>query len=116
MRSEQGIFVRQKQEPAGDNAGAQDDEQGGKYSPDATGIKGGEPKSVPLQTTENNRCDQIARDHEEDVDTDKATSKNRRKRVKNDDRQNGNRAQSVDVRTIVICLRHLWRNGRLPNN
>lgn len=55
------------------------------YPSDSAGIEGGEAQTVVLQMIEDDRRDQKPRYNEEDIDTDKATSKGVGEPVKNHD-------------------------------
>ena len=50
------------------------------------------------------RSDQIARNHEENIDPDQATRKTRESRVKKHDRGDGQGSQSINVGSVF----HLW--------
>lgn len=67
------------------------------YPSDSAGIEGGEAETAVLQMIEDDRCDQKPRYNEEDIDTDKATSKGVGEPVKNHDGHYGNGAKTVDV-------------------
>ncbi len=64
-------------------------------------VKSRKGETAALQFGLDNPRDQIARDHEEDIDADKAAEHRRRLEMKRDHRQHGDGAQPVDIFAVV---------------
>ena len=59
-----------------------------------------------LEIPDKNLRDQVARDHEEDIDADESACQDGRERVKDDDREYRHRSEAVDVGTVLDRRHH----------
>jgi hypothetical protein len=95
------VFVRQEQEPASGKTGKEHQNQRRKNPADTVGVELGEAEVAVLQALKQDRRNQIAGNDEENIDADKAAGQASGECMKDDNRENGNGAESVDVRTVV---------------
>jgi hypothetical protein len=73
----------------------------GKDAPDAALIEVQQGKAARANVSGDMRCDQKPGDHKKHIDADKTTAKSRHAVVIQDDQQYRDRAQTVDIGTIV---------------
>jgi hypothetical protein len=79
---------------------------------DTPGIELDEGKITSVQALEDDRRDQKSRDDEKDIDAYEAAGKPVRECVEADDRQYGQRTETVDIGAVVrmeIALAGCWR-------
>ncbi len=97
---------------AGKVGGKQDDHPGGQGRDDhqchrrhdaahAAIVEAQEGEAVALQRAHDQRCDEIARDDEEDIDADEPAARDAQFRVEGDDGEDGDGAQAIDVRAVA---------------
>ncbi len=95
----EGVQVRRQQKHGRRRRGNQHHhEQGREDSADPSFVETRDGIAPLADVPVEQPCDQEARDHEEDVDADIAAVKRRHAGVVEDDRDDGDGAQSVDVR------------------
>ena len=111
------VVVRQQDERCDDAAERQHDEEGRQYAPGTPLVEVDEAEAVAADATGHDRGDQVARDHEEDVDADKAATEARNAGMEEDHGQHGDGPQPVDLRPICQSVAHGSRSrqcyGRL---
>jgi len=97
--TEQLVGLGNQDEPARDERRPDDDDQRGNDPPDPPFPKMDQRESARIQVVEHQARDQVARDHEEDVDTDVAPRQAESRMVEHhgDNRQG---AQTVDIGPI----------------
>jgi hypothetical protein len=76
-------------------------EEGREDTPNPALVEGQEGEAAGLQVAQDDRGDQIAGDDEEHVDADEAAAEQRKAGMEEQDRQDGDRPQSVDVGAVA---------------
>src|SRR5476651_950888 len=102
------ILVAEQQEPAQHEGHDQDEEQRRQDAPDAPAVEIQDAEGAAVEPGEDDRGDQEARDHEEDVDAHEAARQPLREGMENQHRRHRDRPQAVDVGAIVLILLHAW--------
>ncbi|HEY2228059.1 MAG TPA: hypothetical protein VGI22_10035 [Xanthobacteraceae bacterium] len=104
------VIARRQQHEAGDQAEGNDGQERWNDPPDAALIEPRDRERPCLHRIEKDSRDQVARDHEKDVDPDEAAGHDRAAKMKQHDQDDGDRAQPIDlgpIRRHVLALRGL---------
>ena len=100
--------IARTEAPDGDReAGDAHEEERRQNAPGAPLVESDEAEAAVFIFIEDDRRDQIAADHEENVDPDKASRKSGDASVKEDHRQDRNGSQAVDLRSVRQLERHV---------
>src|ERR1700688_3668964 len=102
MLAEALKLVRQQHIPADEKRGGDDDDKRRENLSDAADVEVEIAEAAVLDGIDDDAADQVAGDDKEDVDADKAALEEIRKRMKRDDGTDGDRAQPIDVGTILF--------------
>ena len=99
----------------GDGDGDAGEEDEGERRQDAAGaalVEAGEREAAPGEVASEDAGDQVAGDHEEDVDAEVAAGEGGEAGVEQDDRQHGDGAQAVDLAAVAGARRGMPARGR----
>jgi hypothetical protein len=104
------LLVQQPQ-PCERQAGEQNREQRRQNTPRAPFVERKDRKAAFADLVDQDAGDQIARDDEEDIDTDKTARKGRESGMEENDGKHGNRPQTVDFGPVT---HHLTSDSTQP--
>ncbi|MDT4882032.1 hypothetical protein FQZ97_1179420 [compost metagenome] len=96
------VFQGREHEPAIDQRERQHQKQRRKNPLHPAGVEVREAEAVARQVVQDDRTDQVARDHEEDVHPDEAARKELGEGMVDHHRRDGNGPQAIDVRAVVF--------------
>ena len=111
--AERRVGGRDQQEPARQGGGRRDGQQGRQDPADPPHPEVGEREGPSIQVLEDEAGDQVARDHEEDVDADIAAREGEAG-VAEEDAEHGDGPEPIDVRSIGHTT-GIWCHSRLKS-
>ena len=91
--------MRQKEKISASGGNRQHQEQGRENAPDSPLVKAGRRKGALAKVREDDPCDEIARDHKEDVDANEAAGAKKADVAENDG-HNGQRSKTFNVSPV----------------
>jgi hypothetical protein len=95
------VLVGKEREPTESVAGNQYQNECGKNTLDAAGVKFGEAERALFQILKNNGGYQVAGDHKENIDTYESPLQSFGKGMEGDDRKYGDRSQTVNIGAVL---------------